>query len=122
MTAGTEILVVEDDDFVRSYMAELLRSAGYGITLAATGQEAISRLEGGVTPQLLVTDICLAGGMGGIALAETSRTIRPDLKVLYVSGYTGDIDLQGLGDDTAFLAKPFRRKACLDLVQSLLSE
>ena len=121
MSADADILVVEDDEFVRSYIAELLGSAGYEVSLAANAPEAMSRLEGGIAPRLLVTDICLTGGMGGVALAESSRRISPDLKVLYVSGYPGGIDLQALGGDTAFLAKPFRRKACLDMVQSLLS-
>jgi len=111
---GTEsILLVEDDRIVRDHTETQLIELGYRVTTAASADEALklSRLTG--RPDLLITDVVLAGGMNGRQLAQKMRDRWPDLRVLCVSGYTDGVlpeVIDGLSDGMYFLAKPFRRR------------
>jgi CheY-like chemotaxis protein len=110
---GTEtILLVEDDRIVRDHTEAQLVGLGYRVTTASSADEALrlARLIG--RPDLLVTDVMLAGGMNGRQLAQKMRARWPDLRVLCVSGYTDGVlpeMVDGLSDGMYFLAKPFRR-------------
>jgi CheY-like chemotaxis protein len=82
------ILVCEDDDDVRAYTVEVLRELGYRVLEAHDGPSALrllERQEGRV--DLLFTDVVLPSGMNGEALAQHARAVRPDLKVLFTTGY-----------------------------------
>jgi len=82
------ILVCEDDDDVRAYTVEALRELGYRVLEAHDGPSAmrlLERQEGNV--DLLFTDIVLPGGMTGAVVARDARALRPDLKVLFTTGY-----------------------------------
>src|SRR5690606_30111833 len=111
---GTEhILLVEDDRIVRDHTEAQLVELGYRVTTAVDADEALrlARLTG--QPDLLVTDVMLAGGMNGRQLAQKMRARWPDLRVLCVSGYTDGVlpeVVDGLSDGMYFLAKPFRRR------------
>ena len=111
---GTEsILLVEDDRIVRDHTEAQLVELGYRVTTAENADEALrlARLTG--RPDLLVTDVMLAGGMNGRQLAQKMRARWPDLRVLCVSGYTDGVlpdVVDGLSDSMYFLAKPFRRR------------
>jgi two-component system, cell cycle sensor histidine kinase and response regulator CckA len=107
---GTEtILLVEDEDGVRSLMARTLREQGFEVLTAANGTDALqlaARHER--PPDLLVTDVVMPG-MTGRELADALRQRHPTLKVLFVSGYTDDALLKRgvLEAREALLAKPF---------------
>jgi CheY-like chemotaxis protein len=107
------ILVVEDERGVRELTAKVLSHLGYTVLVAASGSEAIeiSRAHSGEIA-LLLTDVVMPN-MSGTELAEVLRLTRPDLKVIYVSGYTENtVWRQGaLGPGANFLAKPFSREA-----------
>jgi PAS domain S-box-containing protein len=112
-TQGTEtILVVEDEDAVRKLVVRNLRSLGYRVLEAAEGATAAQVLRGGETIDLLFTDVVLPGGMTGRQLAEEARALRPDLQVLFTSGYTqNSIVHQGKLDfGVHLLSKPYRRE------------
>jgi PAS domain S-box-containing protein len=82
------ILVCEDDDDVRAYTVEVLRELGYRVLEAHDGPSALrllERQEGAV--DLLFTDVVLPAGMTGALLAKAAREMRPDLKVLFTTGY-----------------------------------
>ena len=107
--AGSEtILVVEDDDAVRKLAARILGAAGYTVLVASSGGEALQALEhhqGRV--HLLLTDVVMPQ-MGGRDLAQKVTADRPDLRVLYMSGYTDDAIVHHgvLDPDTHFVGKP----------------
>ncbi len=117
------ILVVEDDERVRSLVAEVLESAGYTVIAVSSGSEAIARYEAHAREiQLLITDLVLPK-MGGKEIAERLTDLQPGLKVLFISGYTGDILAnQGIpaGPHMDFLQKPFGLRALRTKVRAVL--
>ena len=125
MPAGTEtILLVEDEDAVRAIARHALESCGYRVVEAKNGAEALSRCEEHEGPiHLVVTDVVMPG-MAGRALVDRLRVLRPDTRVLYVSGYTDDAVIrQGvLQAETAFLQKPFTPYALSAKVRAVLDQ
>jgi PAS domain S-box-containing protein len=119
---GTEtLLLVEDDAAVLRAAQRILESAGYRV-LAANGPAAALAIEAGSEEiDLLVTDVVMPG-MNGNKLAERLRLHRPDLAVLFISGYTEDaITHHGVVDEgTHFLPKPFGRIELLAMVREVL--
>lgn len=122
-TTGTEtILLVEDDETVRELAVEILTINGYTVVEARNGVEALDIYkEKSDEIDMLVTDVVMPQ-MGGKELAEKLAVIAPDLKVLFLSGYTSTaIVQQGILDvDTNFLQKPFTLGAFAGKVRSLL--
>jgi DNA-binding response OmpR family regulator len=116
------ILLVEDQDAVRAFTREALTRFGYTVLEAAAGEEALSLALGHNEPiHLLVTDVVLPG-MNGKTLSEQLRRQRPDLKVLFVSGYSPDVISQRgvLEHGTEFLHKPFNPDALAEKVRKIL--
>jgi len=122
---GTEtVLVVEDEGAVRDQTVLVLASYGYDVLDAADGQSAleISRSHPGAI-DLLLTDVIMPG-LNGRELAEQLQTQRPEMRVLYMSGYTGDaIESQGVqAQGMAFLPKPFTLEELLGKVREVLDQ
>ena len=120
--SGALILLVEDDPLVRDQVARQLESLGYRVTSAADGRDALETLAGGETFALLMTDIVMPGGLNGRQLADHARLLRPELPVLFTSGYTDDVIVREgwLGSKAAFLPKPYRRAQLADAVAGAL--
>jgi two-component system cell cycle sensor histidine kinase/response regulator CckA len=122
---GTEtVLLVEDDEQVRALNCIILRRAGYQLLQAASGDEALVVSEKFAAPiDLLLTDVVMPR-MSGRELADRLRSIRPNLKVLYLSGYTRDIIAKHgvLETGVAFLEKPVAPAALVRKVQAVLSQ
>jgi two-component system cell cycle sensor histidine kinase/response regulator CckA len=120
---GSEtILLVEDEAGVRRLARQILERQGYRVLEASHGPHALEMAEqcaGRIHG--LVTDVVMPG-MGGRELAERLLEIRPDLRVLFMSGYTNDeIVRRGLADrSTAFIPKPFSPKAFVAAVRAAL--
>ena len=110
LASGTEtILVAEDEDAVRALIAKVLRKRGHTVLEARNGREAIRLAEeAGGTVHLLLTDVVMPE-MGGRELAERTRTMHPEIRVMFMSGYTSDeVVRRGISDaEVAFLEKPF---------------
>ncbi len=120
---GSEtILVVEDDAIVRDLAVQILRSHGYQVFTADDGESALQRSqEHGGPIHLLLTDIVMPG-MQGWELAETLLAQRPQMRVLFTSGY-GDriLAYRDMGQDgIAFLSKPFTMETLTRKVRSVL--
>jgi PAS domain S-box-containing protein len=107
---GTEtILIVEDEDSVRKLSTRILQAAGYTVLGAANGGEALLLLERhGALVHLMLTDVVMPT-MSGRELATRLAKIRPEMKVLYTSGYTDDDVLRRgvLDEGTHFISKPY---------------
>ena len=111
------VLVVEDEPAVRAIAVRALELAGYDVLAAASGDEAIAIAQGTQpSPDLVVCDLLLPDE-SGFEVVKALRAERPGLPVLYVSGFTAEIDRVG-GD--AFLAKPYRPEALIAFVRELL--
>jgi signal transduction histidine kinase/ActR/RegA family two-component response regulator len=120
---GSEtILLVEDEEGVRELARDILRASGYTVLEARSGHEALLLCERHQGPlDLLLTDVVMPR-MSGRELAERLGPIRPDLSVLYMSGYTDDAVIRHgvLGAGTAFLQKPFAPAALVQRVRESL--
>ena len=116
------ILVVEDEPDVRRIIVTVLRDRGYAVIQAATGDEAIVACEQAGSPvDLLVTDVVMPK-MSGRELRERLRTSCPQLRVLYLSGYTDDAIIHHgvLEAGVPFLSKPFTRDSLARKVREVL--
>lgn len=84
---GEVVLVVDDEVLLRMLMLDVLQDNGYRALEAVDGQSALKILEGNARIDLLVTDVGLPGGINGRQVADTARKQRPNLKVLFITGY-----------------------------------
>jgi signal transduction histidine kinase/CheY-like chemotaxis protein len=120
--AGEAILVVEDDEGVRSYTGEILHELGYRVLVAPDAKDALRFIE---QPErhidLLLTDMVMPG-LNGRQLADAARAIRPDLPVLFMTGYSRNaIVHQGrLDSGLSLIQKPFGRDALAAKVREAL--
>ncbi len=122
---GTEtVLLVEDEDGVRALTRHVLVGCGYAVLEAADGQEAVRAAEVHDGPiHLLVTDVVLPT-IDGRTVAERVAQVHPDVRVLYVSGYTADAVIHHgiLHETVPFLQKPFAPTALAVKIRELLDQ
>lgn len=106
--AGQRVLVVEDDPAVRLLIRDVLEEVGYAAIEACDGQAAIPILESDMIIDLMISDVGLPG-MNGRQLADTARLHRPDLPILFVTGYAENAAIRSgfLGANMAMITKPF---------------
>ncbi|WP_119680762.1 response regulator [Indioceanicola profundi] len=111
-SGGTEaILVVEDEEAVRQAVAAMVGSLGYHVSTASNADEALSLLEAGVPADLIFTDVIMPGSISTPEFARRAVALRPEVRVLYTSGYTANIIRQDgrLYSGTVLLSKPYTR-------------
>jgi PAS domain S-box-containing protein len=117
LSRGREcVLVVEDNDAIRQVVLLQLARLGYRTLEAESARAAMALLEAGVEVDLLFTDVVLPGGISGHVLAREAARLRPALKVLYTSGFPGEL-LAGGG---AVLGKPYRLQNLAQRVRETL--
>jgi PAS domain S-box-containing protein len=123
MPRGSEnILVVEDDSRVRRVTTARLRSLGYEVIEADNGAAAFPLLAAHPKIAMIFTDVVMPGGMNGDELAEAALAVKPDLKVLFTSGYAQPaVARQGLGAG-AWLKKPYTAVELAEKVREILSQ
>jgi CheY-like chemotaxis protein len=116
-----QILLVEDEAFVRRVTAEVLEAAGYRLLLAENAAEAIKVCGQGAIPlHLLLTDVVLPG-KNGRELARECRAFYPWIRVLLISGYAEQLAWpETVGDGHEYLAKPFSTYTLLRKVREVL--
>jgi two-component system cell cycle sensor histidine kinase/response regulator CckA len=124
LTGTASILLVEDEEAVRAFAARALTSRGYTVHQAASGAEALRiMVETGGRVDLVVSDVVMPE-MDGPSLLRELRKTRPDLKIVFVSGYAEDAFARNLPDNESFsfLPKPFTLKQLATAVKAALSE
>ena len=116
------ILVVEDDEAVRSHTLESLHDLGYRTLAASNGRIALALLREHSEIQLLFTDVVLPDGMNGQQLAEEAKRQRPELKVLMTTGYARNAILQHgqVEPSVQLITKPFSYAALAAKIRSVL--
>ncbi|MBM3487254.1 MAG: response regulator [Alphaproteobacteria bacterium] len=123
LTGAGTVLLVEDEDAVRLFGARALRNKGYTVLEARNGEAALEMLGAGATPiDLLITDVVMPG-MDGPTLIRQVREKRPELKVIFISGYTEDSFRKRLGEGETvhFLPKPFSLQQLAGKVKEVMN-
>jgi CheY-like chemotaxis protein len=118
------ILVVEDNELLLSSVAAMLRDQGYRVLTAANGTTALQVLGSEPEVHLLFTDVGLPGGLNGRQLGDEVKRLRPDLKILFTTGYTRNAIIhQGrLDRDIEWIVKPFTHAALVAKIQRVLGQ
>ena len=119
---GETVLVVDDEATVRMLVVEVLEELGYAALEAADGAAGLQLLQGDRRVDLLVTDVGLPGGMNGRQLADAARVARPDLKVLFITGYaeTAVVGSGRLERGMELLTKPFAMDVLASRIKTLI--
>lgn len=122
LTGTAHILLVEDEDAVRSFSTRALTNKGYRVLSAASGEEAIKLYQetnAGEKIDLLITDVVMPN-MDGPTVARAIRDRNPDMKIIFISGYTEDRLKDYMGPGIFFLPKPFTLKQLAEKVKDVL--
>jgi two-component system cell cycle sensor histidine kinase/response regulator CckA len=123
VTGQDTILLVDDEDGVRRIAARGLENRGYKVLQAPGGEEALEILNAQTAPiHLLITDVKMAG-MDGPTLAREVRRMKPDMRILFISGFIGDVfrENEERPEDVHFLTKPFNLSQLTSKVKDVLS-
>lgn len=123
-TGNETILLVEDDPAVRDFVEQVLQAQGYHLLKAAEGEEALQLAVHTIEPiHLLLTDVIMPG-MSGKTLAKKMRKLRPDTKVLFISGYDDELIAERgvLDTDISLLPKPFGPAILAHAVRTVLDQ
>lgn len=116
------VLVVEDEPVIRMVLNDYLSGEGYRVLLAEDGAQAFEILASKPHLDLMVTDFRLPGGVSGVEIAEPAIMLRPELKVIFISGYPAEIRESGspIALSAPILAKPFDLDSLREQIQKLL--
>ncbi len=120
--AGETVMVVDDEPTVRMLVAEILHELGYQCIEASDGVTGLKLLQSGARIDLLVTDVGLPGGMNGRQMADAARLDRPDLKVLFITGYAENAVVGNghLDPGMHVMTKPFAMEALGGRIRELI--
>ena len=121
--AGKRVLVIDDEALIRMLVVDALDDMGFTSAEAGSGPDGLEILEQMDRIDLLITDVGLPGGMNGRQVAERARELRPDLKVLFITGYAENAALNHghIGPGTKVLTKPFSVSELTAKIDDLLT-
>ncbi len=122
LESAPRVLLAEDEPRVRAVISRALQDAGVIVVEAASGDAALAAYnEMPEPPEILLTDVVMPGSLQGPMLARKLKSMQPDLKIIFMSGYANDaaINGNGLRPDDIFLMKPIQRKVLLDAIAKL---
>ena len=119
---GETVLIIDDEPTVRMLVSEVLEDLGYTAVEAADGPSGLKVLQSDLRIDLLVTDVGLPGGMNGRQVADAARVNRPDLKVLFITGYAENAAVGGghLDAGMQVLTKPFAIEAMASRIRQMI--
>jgi PAS domain S-box-containing protein len=119
---GEVVLVIDDEPTIRMLIGEILSESGFAVIEAPDGPAGLRVLESNARIDLLITDVGLPGGMNGRQVADAARVHRPDLKVLFITGYAENAVIgRGRLDNGMFvLTKPFQMEILADRIREII--
>ena len=119
---GEVVLVIEDEPTIRMLIAEVLEEFGYACIEASDGALGLGILQSGARIDLLITDVGLPGGLNGRQIADAARALRPDLKVLFITGYAENAVVGGedLDPGMQVMTKPFGMDALAARIRTMI--
>jgi signal transduction histidine kinase len=119
---GEVVLVIDDEPTIRMLIAEVLEELGYAIMEAWDGASGMRVLQSDVRIDLLITDVGLPNGMNGRQVADAARQMRPNLKVLFITGYAENAVIGNghLDKGMQLIAKPFEMNALVRKIRELV--
>lgn len=117
--SGGTVLLVEDEPAVRVLVADLLQDLGYHTIEAAHGAAGLEILQSDARIDLLISDVGLPGDLNGMQLANAARLSRPELRVLFITGYAADALPLRLEPGMSVLTKPFAIASLADHIRGL---
>ena len=112
------VLLIEDDQQVRTDLMETLSNEGLDVDGLANAEDALVLLGAGQVPDVLVTDINLGPGLGGIDLADMARAKHPNVEVVFISGAPFDSRGRPLGEHEWFVRKPFTASSLAEIIRT----
>ncbi len=120
--AGEVVLVVDDEPTIRMLVTEVLEDFGYASIEAADGPAGLKVLQSTTKIDLLITDVGLPGGINGRQVADAARSLRPDLKVLFITGYAENAVVGNghLDPGMQVLTKPFAMETLAKRIKSMV--
>jgi CheY-like chemotaxis protein len=116
--AAISVLLVEDEALISLMVSEALSEVGFDVHEVSTADEALRYIGDGGAVDVLFTDINLPGSMTGAELAQRVRALKPELPVVYASGYRGD-DLPNRVPHSVFVRKPYDPDALCGILAKL---
>ena len=121
---GKTVLIVDDEPSVRMLVTEVLEDLGYSPIEASDGPAGLRILESDATVDLLISDVGLPGGINGRQLADAARITRPELKVLFITGYAENaiIGSGHLAPGMRVLTKPFVVETLANRIQDMIGD
>ena len=119
---GEVVLVIDDEPTIRMLIAEILAETGYAVIEAPDGPAGLRVLQSNARIDLLITDVGLPGGLNGRQVADAARATRPDLKVLFITGYAENavIGRGRLEKGMHVLTKPFQMDILADRIREII--
>jgi len=119
---GEVVLVIDDEPTVRMLIAEVLADLGYAVIEAPDGPAGLKVLDSNARIDLLITDVGLPGGMNGRQVADAARVTRPDLKVLFITGYAENavIGKSRLAEGMYVATKPFQMEMLAHRIREII--
>jgi CheY-like chemotaxis protein len=122
--SGETVLVLDDEPTVRMLVTEVLEDLGYTAVEATDGAAGLRILQSNVRVDLLVTDVGLPGGLNGRQVADAGRALRPDLKVLFITGFAENAVIGNgkLDNGMQILTKPFALESLASRIKELISD
>lgn len=121
--AGETVLVVDDEPSVRMLVSDVLHELGYSVLEAADSVSGLEILQSDRRIDLLISDVGLPGGMNGRQMADAGRAVRPDLKVLFITGYAENAALENghVGPGMHVITKPFALDTLATRVRDMMA-
>jgi CheY-like chemotaxis protein len=121
--SGETILVIDDEPMVRMFVTDVLANLGYATLDAADGAEGLAILRSDARIDLLVTDVGLPGGMNGRQVADAARLLRPELKILFITGYAAAavLNVAEMAPGMHVLSKPFEMAVLASRIRDIVA-